>query len=523
MITYSKLGHPRRGRLGNHLFQIASTIGLARSHGHEYAFPSWPYSQYFKKPLPVGGKLEAWELPEAGFTYQKERIAGGENWTDFEGDHYDVDGWRQSEKYWADHVQELRDVFLFEPGFYDQVAARFKNALTRPAIAISVRRGDFVGNTNYAQLPPRYYLLGLLEGIPDWERYNVILFSDDLDYCKVHFSGLPAVWFAKGTDIEQLALMTMCRHFVISNSTFSWWGAWLGEKTGSVGISPPRNFFGKLAAANSEVDYWPTRWRVMDYDTRKIQLLDVTFTIPVFIDHQHRLQNLELSVRHLVETFDTNVIVMEQGRTPRAGIVKKMARYIYEPGIQDFHRTKMLNDMAKLAHTPIVVNWDADVFVPAVQIWQAAQAIRKGADMVYPFDGRFARVPRAWYEPLTRAGDIGIFGATQFAGKHGAKMATTSVGGAITFNRDSFLNGGGENEYMISFGPEDWERNHRFKALGYDVQRMKGPLFHLDHWIGANSSGRNPFFKHNHKELDEMRAMPPEKLEEYVMSWPWRP
>lgn len=517
MITYSKLGHPRRGRLGNHLFQIASTIGLALKYGHEFTFPAWKYSQFFENQLPAGGgRFEAWEAPEAAFTFQEEAQLADRS------ENFDVDGWRQSERYWEGQEWYIRNQFIFKTDLLMALRKRWKQALARPAIAVSVRRGDFVDNPNYAQIPARYYVLGLLEGIPDWREYNVILFSDDMDYCRVHFGGLPGVHFAEGTDIEQLALMTLCRHFVISNSTFSWWGAWLGEDKGSIVIRPPKNFAGPLAAANSEADYWPARWRVMDYNTRKIPLLDVTFTVPVFIDHLHRSQNLELSVRQLVENFDTHVIVAEQGKQHKAAGIKKLARYFHWPQLEFFHRTKMLNDMAKLATTPIVVNWDCDVFIPMVQIWLAADAIRKGADMVYPYDGQFARVPRTWYDQLARTNDIGIFGATPFTGKHGSKMPTTSVGGAIMFNRESFLNGGGENEYMISFGPEDWERNYRFKALGYDVQRVKGVLYHLDHWCGPNSSTRNPHFKINHKELDELREMTPEELEAYVMTWPWR-
>lgn len=516
MITYSKLGHPRRGRLGNQLFQIASTIGMALKYGHDYTFPAWPYSQYFENPLPTGGAFEAWEVPEGAFTFQVEDQLADQS------DNFDVDGWRQSERYWDGHDGYIRNQFIFKTELLMALRKRWGKALSKPCIAISVRRGDFVDNPNYDQIPPRYYVLGLLDGIPDWQQCNVIMFSDDQDYCRVHFGGLPGVYFSDGTDIEQLALMTLCRHFVISNSTFSWWGAWLGEQHGSVVIRPPKNFAGKLAAANSEADFWPARWRVMDFRNRKIDLRDVTFTVPVFIDHVHRSQNLELSIRNLVENFNTNVIVSEQGKKQKGAGIKALAEYHYWPHLEYFHRTKMLNDMAKLATTPIVVNWDCDVFIPLVQIWLAADAIRKGADMVYPYDGRFARVPRTWYPELSRTNDIGIFGATKFTGKHGATMSTKSVGGAIMFNRESFLNGGGENEYMISFGPEDWERNYRFKALGYDVRRVWGPLYHLDHWCGPNSSTRNPHFKINHKELDEMREMTPEQLEAYVMTWPWR-
>ena len=513
MITYTNLGHPRRGRLGNQLFQIASTIGLARMFGHDYTFPVWPYSKYFKNPLPTGGRFEAWTVPENDFRFNTVGIGPDES--------YDIDGWRQSERYFLRVADEIRQVFGFSDDLKNTVQTRHKAALSRPAIAISVRRGDFVDNPNYAQLPVRYYILGLLDGIPDWRNYNVILFSDDMAYCRTQFEGVPGVHFANGTDIEQLALMTFCQHFIVSNSTFSWWGAWLGEKSGSIVVRPPVNFAGPLAVINREDDYWPARWKVIDYRAKKIDLSDVAFTIPVFIDHYHRMENLELSVGVLQDNFQTTIIVGEQGGTKAQKLAGRV-RYHEFKGMKHFHRTKMLNDMARMVTNPIVVNWDADVFIPPVQIWLAADAIRNGADMVYPFDGRFARVPRHWHLPLKKARDVGIFGDTQFKGKHGKALPTTSVGGAIMFNRLEFLKGGGENEHMISFGPEDWERNFRFKALGYDVRRIAGSLYHLDHWCGPNSSTRNPFFKLNHAELDRMREMPGEQLVDYVGSWPWR-
>ena len=513
MITYSNLGHPRRGRLGNQLFEIASTIGLAKKFGHDYTFPVWPYSKYLKKPLPTGGRFEAWTVPEKTFLYHTDGVGFNES--------YDIEGWRQSEKYFDHCADYIRQVFGFSDEFKNTVQTRYKKALSRPAIAISVRRGDFVDNPNYAQLPVRYYVLGLLEGIPNWRVFNVIIFSDDMAYCRVQFEGVPGVHFADGSDIEQLALMSMCQHFIVSNSTLSWWGAWLGEKAGSVVVRPPQNFAGPLAAINPEDDYWPARWLKMDHRAKKIDMTDVTFTVPVFIDHIHRMENLDLSIGMLLDNFDTQIILGEQGGN-RAQKFSGRTRYHVFSGMKYFHRTKMLNDMAKMATTKIVVNWDADVFVPPVQLWLAADAIRNGADMVYPFDGRFARVPRTWHPQLAKARDVGIFGDTEFKGKHGKPLPTTSVGGAIFFDRRAFLHGGGENEYMISFGPEDWERNYRFNTLGYTVTRITGSLYHLDHWCGPNSSTRNPFFKVNHAELDRMREMPEDQLADYVGSWPWR-
>lgn len=515
MITYSKLGHARRGRLGNHLFQIASTIGLGLKYGHDRTFPDWPYNQYFEKPLPTGGRFEAWELPEKAFTFQEEDKLKDRT------ENFDVDGWRQSEKYWEGQEWYIRSQFTFTRELQKKVRQRFRKALSRPAIAISVRRGDFVGNPNYYQLPVRYYLLALFEGIPDWEQHNVIIFSDDLAWCRIHFEGVPGISFAEGTDIEQLCLMSMCQHFIISNSTFSWWGAWLGEKDGSIVIRPARNFAGPLAAQNSEQDYWPARWKIQAHEHKRLNLKDVTFTIPVFVDHRHRTENVNLCVAMLQEDFDTNIVVGEQGK-PTLQKLGSVCRYHFFTGMQWMHRTKMLNDMARCASTPIVVNWDADVFIPPAQLWLAAERIRKGEDMVYPYDGRFARVPRVWFPQLHKSKDLGIFQDTQFTGKHGKPLPTTSVGGAIFFNLENFLLAGGENEYMVSFGPEDWERNYRFNTLGYTVTRVGGALYHLDHWCGPNSSSRNPYFKHNHDELDKIRAMSEEELVAYVTAWGWR-
>jgi hypothetical protein len=514
MITFSMLGHPRRGRLGNQLFQIASTVGIADKLGHEPVFPAWPYAKYFASPWPTAGRLEVKPVAERHFHYDPTGFTGA--------DHFDVDGWRQSEKYWEHCRDRVRKMFSFDPGLIKHLQRKFSKALSKPCIAISVRRGDFVGNPNYAQLPAAYYYLTLFDMFPNWRDSNVILFSDDMGYCRVHFEGLPNVYFADGSDIEQLALMSLCHDFIVSNSTFSWWGAYLGEKFGSRVIRPKEVFAGPLKAQHSEHDYWPDRWEVLDHGGARLNLSDVTFTIPIFIDHNHRRQNVELNVCMLQRALDTNIMIGEQGKQEMKRM-EQYGEYHFFQGMRNFHRTKMLNDMAKIARTPIVVNWDCDVFVPPVQLWLAAQRIRAGEDMVYPYDGRFARVPREWFPKLQKALDLGIFGDTRFKGKHGAALPTTSVGGAIMFNRQSFLNGGGENEHMISFGPEDWERNHRFKALGYQVSRVAGSLYHLDHWIGPNSSGRNPYFKHNHNELDRVRAMTPDELDGYVSGWDWRP
>jgi SAM-dependent methyltransferase len=513
MITFSRLG--KMGNLGNQLFEIASTIGLAYKHGHGFTFPEWQHAKCFKGPFFTVGQLP-------GVKLLNEEHYHHHDWSIGEKGNYDLKGWLQSEKYWQDIEPTIRDILNFQDDFATGIRNRFAQAFEKPTIAISIRRGDYVGNPNYELLPATYYIQALLKHFPDYQNYNIIFFSDDLPYCRVHFECLSNAWFADGCGaIEQLCLMSQCDHFIIANSTFSWWGAYLGEKEHSKVIRPAYLFAGPLLERNDSRDFYPDRWTSFDHKAQKLNLLDVTFTIPVFHDHPDRRQNLDLSVCMLQRDFDTNVVVGEQGSN-QFGYMAQWAKYVRFDGMKEFHRTKMLNDMAMATETPIVVNWDCDVFVPPMQIWKAAESIRNGHDMVYPYDGRFARVPRTWFKKVEYHLDIGIFGNTEFTGKKGKPMPVSSVGGAIFFDKNAFIDGGMENEKMISYGPEDCERWDRFHALGFKVQRIAGSLYHLDHFCGPNSSSRCPHFKANHAELDKIRAMKPEKLREYVDSWPWR-
>jgi SAM-dependent methyltransferase len=518
MITFSKLG--LMGNLGNQLFQLASCIGISAKHDHQYFFPEWKYSKYFKGTLPAGS------IPIPGLKLLNEQHYHYHDWPIKEKGNYDLKGWLQSEKYWEHIEPKIRELFTFDENFAAGIRNRFAQAFEKPTIAISIRRGDYVGNPNYELLPITYYIQALIHHFPNWQDYNIIFFSDDLPYCRVHFECLSNTWFADGcSDIEQLCLMSQCDNFIIANSTFSWWGAYLGEKTHSKShskvIRPAYLFAGPLLERNDSQDFYPDRWISFDHKAQKLNLRDVTFTIPVFHDHNDRRENLDLSVCMLQRDFDTNIIIGEQGSN-KFGYMAEWSRYVRFDGMQQFHRTKMLNDMAMIAETPIIVNWDCDVFVPPLQIWLAAEAVRSGQDTVYPYDGRFARVPRTWFKKVEQRLDIGIFGNTEFSGKNGKPLPISSVGGAIFFDKNAFIEGGMENEKMISYGPEDCERWDRFHALGFTVSRIQGSLYHMDHFCGPNSSNRCPFFKANHAELDKIRAMKPAKLREYVDSWPWR-
>lgn len=253
MIIFSKLGN--KGNLGNQLFQIASTISIAKQNNHNCGFPEWRYSSSFINALP------AYSLKKKYKTIQEEKY--GYNEIVLGPGNYNLNGWFQSEKYFD--RESVKKQFEFKPDLIEKVKLKYRNELSKKNLLISVRRGDFVNHPYYFQLDYKYYLLAITTQFRDWKERNLIFTSDDINYCKKHFGFLDNAMFVEKTTVtEQLVLGSLCNDFVISNSTFSWWLAWLGEKENSKVIRPIQNFRGEFRLKNNDNDYFPDRWISFD-------------------------------------------------------------------------------------------------------------------------------------------------------------------------------------------------------------------------------------------------------------------
>lgn len=487
-------------------------MGYAEKYNCDVSFPEWSFENYFIKSLPhLEIPLDAARVKEEIFHYHNLQL-----WKSDSG-YCDLSGYFQSEKYLPKEMP-----FVFKPEFYHSVKNKYFGMFQKRTICIHIRRGDYVNNECYYQLPVTYFINALITHFPDWQDYNILILSDDIPYCKVHFSCLPNVYFEENlNEIEVMALGTMCDHFILSNSSFSWWIAKLGEKPDSKVIHPGHLFAGRLKDENDTKDFWPERWTRYKKDSYAIDLKDITFTIPVFMDHKDRKQNLDLGVCLLQSQFNTNIIIGEQGGC-KFEYMKQWCQYIKfdQPY---FHRTKMLNLMAYASKTLYIANWDADIVLAPLQVYLAVVSLREGNEMVFPYDGRFARWPRdLWFKKIEQTLDIGVFAGTQPKGHRGTDIEDMySVGGAVFWNKEAFIRGGMENENMISFGPEDCERNDRYTMLEFKIARVKGYLHHINHYIGIDSSKYNPYFQHNHKEIDKIRLMSKVQLQKYIDSWTW--
>lgn len=237
------------GGLGNQLFQIASTFGIARSNDTSPLYPYWRYQRYFKYNLPQGS-IQAATIREVEFEYNPIHTSG----------HAAILGYFQSPKYWKDQECIISDILTFEHDFYARVKEKY-DFLTEEypeTIAVHIRRGDYVNNPNYVELGLEYYIPALAQ-IPDIKKKAILIFSDDLQAAKAiggDDSNVIYVW--GGTDIEDLCMMTMCDYHIIANSSFSWWGAYLSYSKKIV--RPKRHFAGDLAKRATTKDLYPENW-----------------------------------------------------------------------------------------------------------------------------------------------------------------------------------------------------------------------------------------------------------------------
>ena len=244
MITFNKLG--QYGRFGNQLFHIASTIGIARKHGYSFSFPKWKERKYFKTKLPRTNKKYLDSLPEYKLKSSRGLLI---EYKDFDcPDNVSLLGHFFSEKYF-EHCKELIKC-AFEMKEIKELPGIHENS-----IAVHVRTGDF-GTKQFPRLTQEYYDRAF-EQFPLYSKMHIYFFSDELKTVLKMF-GNDIEYIGTGNYIYDFYLMQKCKHFIIANSTFSWWAAWLGSHPEKIVIAP-KNMEGAIYSD----EMYPNKWIVI--------------------------------------------------------------------------------------------------------------------------------------------------------------------------------------------------------------------------------------------------------------------
>ncbi len=171
-------------------------------------------------------------------------------------------GYWQDERYFADQADAVRRELRFAARPAPADAAVLDQIRRQPAVSVHVRRGDYL-NPNEVVGPCGidYYdraIAWVAERVPN---ARLFVFSDDPAWCRANLpAAVPTTFVTHNigvNDPEDLRLMSACDHFIIANSTFSWWGAWLAERPGTSVVAPARWF---RSDQGNEAGVVPGRW-----------------------------------------------------------------------------------------------------------------------------------------------------------------------------------------------------------------------------------------------------------------------
>jgi hypothetical protein len=173
-------------------------------------------------------------------------------------DNVTLQGCWQSEKYLG-NAEVLRNQFTCkQPPSAEAVAwAELIKVSPNPTF-LHVRHGDYMLPENlkyHGVMPTAYYKAALDMIFKKTAPCEVFIFSDDPDWCRTN---LPGLVVAGNNQFEDLWLMSLCKNGVIANSSYSWWGAWLGpDKNGGVVVAPKQWF---VTPSLDSRDIVPKRW-----------------------------------------------------------------------------------------------------------------------------------------------------------------------------------------------------------------------------------------------------------------------
>lgn len=262
-VTCASLG--KFGRLGNQMFQIAAVLGYANKHHLKAVFPKW-YCDYTQKDMSVYFKNKINQ--SLSISSQCEREYKESNFYYSEIPYYssvDLYGYFQSEKYFSNkyfikHYFEPSELLL------KSIYEKYEEWLQKETCSIHVRCGDYINHSLHDVCDTQYYEKAIKFVKSQKNIDAFVVFSDNIELCKKKFPssfifienslnsfGLKSIYKQNNSDVEELFLMSLCKHNIIANSSFSWWGAWLNNNSTKIVVSPQRWFLPTAGKEDKDV------------------------------------------------------------------------------------------------------------------------------------------------------------------------------------------------------------------------------------------------------------------------------
>ena len=283
MSDHSTIRVELLGGLGNQLFQAAAGYALAMRLGgkleldvsrlqkgarrYELAGLAHGGTVIGETPSPAArlarhlGRKTPWNwkgaiFHEAAYWYQPafEQLSGS----------VFLSGYFHSERYFGSNTDNIRSAFSLSPKLSDAANA-FSNKLSGDSLAVHVRIGDFKAQTHFSAvhgtLSPDYYREAIARAVEMKPISRVFLFTDTPEAAAALMPEGVAFEIVRGfSGPEDLHLMSLARHHIIANSTFSWWSAWFDARPDKLVIAPKAWLTPDALAKTDIRDLYPAGW-----------------------------------------------------------------------------------------------------------------------------------------------------------------------------------------------------------------------------------------------------------------------
>ncbi len=245
-----------KGKLANNLFQVACAMGTGYKYfilpntghwQHQAIYKYFPNIPIYQQELPIYNgefyRIPLYSEPEFNYRPIPKSIP------DVLG--LRLDGFFQSEKYFKHKRNEIIELFNLDYKPIDYVSLHW-------------RLTDYLNPLNGINPMPIEYYEEALKLFPD---KKVMVFSDDITFCKRHLVGDRFEFSENKNEYEDLSMMASCIHGnIIANSSFSWWGAWLNQNPEKIVVSPHyTQWFSDTNPVKNPVDLIPENWVQIKY------------------------------------------------------------------------------------------------------------------------------------------------------------------------------------------------------------------------------------------------------------------
>lgn len=253
-----------KGGLGNQMFQYAFFLALKNRHPWALYLFDNEEALYCHDGITLENafgiktaKRAKWfrrirrhfprVVRHARYVEQKNALQYDECYFDDQGVVTIFDGYWQSDKYFAQIADEIRKTFCFREEWMNSGTIQLSEMLKRrDCVSVHIRRGDYLPLADYHGLcSESYYREAIRYMMQHSPNSTFVFFSDDITWVKENLlvpNSIYVDWNVGKDSWQDMFLMSQCKHNIVANSSFSWWGAWMNANPNKIVLAPKQWF-----------------------------------------------------------------------------------------------------------------------------------------------------------------------------------------------------------------------------------------------------------------------------------------